>query len=51
MDPKCSRILYDSIGSRDKELVIIPGLYHEILNSSRKDEILEKIAGWMDSRL
>jgi len=51
VDPKCSRILYENISSEDKELVIFPGLYHEILNSDQKDEILKKIADWMDKRL
>ncbi len=49
VDQKCSRIIYDSISSSDKEITIFPGLYHEILNSTEKDTVMKRIADWLDS--
>ncbi len=51
VDPSCSRIIYDNISSEDKELIILPGLYHEILNSDKKDSILDTITEWINKRL
>ncbi len=51
VDPQCSRIIYDNISSEDKELIILPGLYHEILNSDKKDSILDTITEWINKRL
>lgn len=51
VDPECSRIISNSIQSKDKELIIYPGLYHEILNSGEKDTILKTISEWISRRL
>ena len=51
VDPECSRIIYDNVSSKDKEIMIFPGLYHEILNSGEKDSILKTISGWIEKRL
>ena len=51
VDPKCSRIIYDNVSSKDKEIIIFPELYHEILNSAEKDSILKTISGWIERRL
>ena len=49
VNQECSRIIYNSISSTDKEIVILPGLYHEILNSSEKEAVMKRIADWLDS--
>lgn len=41
---------YQQINSEDKELVIYSGLYHEILNELKKDDILNTIIIWLDER-
>ena len=49
--PQNARYLYDSISSRDKEIEIYEGLYHEILNEKAKDGVIEDIHGWIERRL
>ncbi len=49
VDQECSRIIYNNISSTDKEIVILPGLYHEILNSSEKEAVMKRIADWLDT--
>lgn len=39
--------LYENISSSDKEFISYDGLYHEILNEDKKDEILETINSWL----
>ncbi len=51
VNPLCSTTLYNTISSTDKELVILQGLYHEILNSTEKDKIYKRITDWMDIHL
>lgn len=51
VNPQCSRIIYDNISSEDKKLIILPGLYHEILNSNEKDSILTTITDWINKRI
>lgn len=51
VDPECSEKLYNLIASEDKEKKIYPGLYHEILNSAEKGEIIRKIIDWIEARI
>jgi alpha-beta hydrolase superfamily lysophospholipase len=50
-NPKGSSTFYATITAKDKTLVSLPGLYHEILNEPEKDEVIEKILGWIDARI
>ena len=50
VNPECSQIIYSNISSKDKELKILDNLYHEILNEPEKDEVLEIIGKWLDTR-
>lgn len=45
--PEDSKILFENIGSRYKKLKIYQGMYHEILNEYKKDEVLSDINNWM----
>lgn len=46
-----SKLLYDKISSTDKELMLLNGLYHKLLDEIMKDEILNKISNWIDDRI
>ncbi|WP_422485292.1 alpha/beta hydrolase [Gudongella sp. DL1XJH-153] len=42
-----SRSFYNTISSQKKDLIEYDGLYHEILNEDKKDEILDGIINWI----
>lgn len=43
-----SENFYEKISSGNKELVIYPGLFHEIFNEKTKDEVIKKVISWLD---
>lgn len=47
---RCSQLFYEKISSSDKELKIYEGLFHEILNESKRDQVIEDIHNWMELR-
>ncbi len=49
--PDASRYFYEHIGSKDKELKIYDGLYHEVMNEPEKDTVLENIHQWLEKRI
>lgn len=51
VSPEDSHQLYENISSTDKEIKIYNGLYHEILNESIKDKIIEDIHTWIENRI
>lgn len=51
VSPEDSRHLYASVSSRDREIRIYEGLYHEILNEKTRDEIIAGICEWIEKRL
>lgn len=42
---------YEKAPSKDKEIKIYEGLYHEILNEKIKDQIIEDMVNWLDKRI
>lgn len=49
--PKESSIyMYNNISSKDKEIKIYEGLYHEIMNEVEKDMIVRDIINWIEKR-
>jgi alpha-beta hydrolase superfamily lysophospholipase len=42
---------FQDMGASDKELVVYPGLYHEILNETSRAEIFSKITTWLFGRI
>lgn len=42
---------YERVSSKDKEIKIYDGLYHEILNEKIKDQIIEDMVNWIDKRV
>jgi alpha-beta hydrolase superfamily lysophospholipase len=47
-DVEGARDLFASIASRDKELIVYEGLYHEVMNEPEKDRVLDDIVAWLD---
>jgi acylglycerol lipase len=45
-----SKLLHAQASSRDKELKIYPGGYHELFNDAERDEVLRTVVGWLDAR-
>ena len=46
-----SRRLVQCVGSRDVELKIYPGLYHEVFNEPERDQVLQDVVAWITARL
>ncbi len=49
--PDASHYLYEHVSSKDKEIKIYEGLFHEILNEPEKDTVLDDINNWIEGRL
>ena len=50
-DHRNSQKLFKEISASDKNLLIYPGGYHELLNDTIKDEVLPAVLGWLRTRL
>lgn len=46
-----TRRVFERIGASDKELVIYEGFYHELFNEPEKQEVFERVTGWLDKRV
>jgi alpha-beta hydrolase superfamily lysophospholipase len=51
VDQSCSDKFYDLIASEDKHLQVYPELYHEILNSEEKEDVINDILDWLEERI
>lgn len=49
-NPQGSERLFKLAGSKDKELKLYEGFYHEILNEADREWVLGDIADWLDER-
>jgi len=49
--PAGSKEFYDNCASEDKELHMIPHIYHEILNEDCRNEILKTVLTWLDLKV
>lgn len=49
-DPAASREFYKQAGSQDKTLKVYPGLYHEIMNETEREQVLSDLMGWLEKR-
>ncbi|MHA1616595.1 MAG: lysophospholipase [Candidatus Njordarchaeales archaeon] len=47
--PTASQELYERIASQDKELILMEGIKHEVLNDIKKEEALRKIVEWLNN--
>ncbi|KAI3455118.1 hypothetical protein Pfo_011781 [Paulownia fortunei] len=50
-DPEASQKLYNEASSTDKTIKLYEGLLHDLLFEPEKEEIIESIITWLDSRL
>lgn len=46
-----SKLLHEKVSSRDKQIVIYDGLYHEILNEPERKIVMADILRWLDPRI
>ncbi len=51
VSPDASRYFYDHIASKDKQIKIYDGLYHEILNEPEKQMVMNDIRAWLEPRI
>lgn len=51
VDPGGARMLYDKVGSTDKDLKIYDGLYHEVFNEPEHEQVLSDVAKWLENRI
>jgi alpha-beta hydrolase superfamily lysophospholipase len=49
--PVASWYFHEHIGSKDKEIKVYEGLYHEILNEPEKNVVLEDVHAWIEKRI
>ncbi len=47
---KSSENFYNSISSKDKKIIIYDNLYHEILNESDRDTVINDVITWLKSK-
>jgi len=50
-NPKGSEILAEKARSKDKTLKIFPGGYHELINDSDREEVMDVIIRWLKERI
>jgi alpha-beta hydrolase superfamily lysophospholipase len=46
-----ARPFYDAIASADKTLKVYEGLYHEVYNEPEREQVLEDVTAWLETRL
>jgi alpha-beta hydrolase superfamily lysophospholipase len=51
VDPAAAREFYDRLGSEDRTLLLYPKMLHEPLNELGRDQVLDDVARWIESRL
>ncbi len=49
--PEGSKELFKVIGSKDRDLKLYPGFFHEILNEVGKEKVYRDIEEWLEKRL
>jgi alpha-beta hydrolase superfamily lysophospholipase len=47
---EATKRLFEKIGSKDKELIIYPGYYHELFNEPEKHQLYERATQWLSKR-
>jgi alpha-beta hydrolase superfamily lysophospholipase len=48
---EATKALFEAVGSSDKELVILPGFYHELFNEPEKESVYERVSDWLEAHL
>ena len=50
-NPKGSELLFQKAKSSDKSLQIFPGGYHELINDLDREEVIQLIVNWVETRI
>ncbi len=51
VDPTGARLLYNTVSSADKKLIVYDGLYHEVFNEPEHDQVLADVETWLEGHL
>jgi acylglycerol lipase len=51
VDPGGAQMLFDRAGTRDKQIKIYEGLYHEVFNEPEHTQVLEDMAIWLAAHI
>jgi acylglycerol lipase len=51
VDPAGAQMLFDRVGSKDKNIKIYAGLYHEVFNEPEHAQVLGDVEKWLEARL
>lgn len=50
-EPKGSQMIYERTGSKDKTLKSYEGLYHEIFNEPKREQVFQDVKTWLEAHL
>jgi alpha-beta hydrolase superfamily lysophospholipase len=48
--PAGSRFFFETAGSKDKQLRLYDGFYHDLLNDIGKETVMKDVSGWIEAR-
>lgn len=48
--PDSSKLLFNNVASSDKQLILMEGLKHELLNELERRQVMDEIVAWLDKR-
>jgi alpha-beta hydrolase superfamily lysophospholipase len=51
VDPDMAQRFVASVGAHDKEIQWYDGLYHELFNETKKEEVLTDVSTWLDAHV
>lgn len=51
VDPSGAQMLFDKVGSTDKDLKVYDGLFHEVFNEPEHELVMKDVETWLESRL
>ena len=49
--PESAQILYDKTSSKDKDIKVYEGLYHEVFNEPERGMVLKDVEDWLEAHL
>ncbi len=50
-DPAGSKAIYAGASSEDKQIKILDGMFHELVNEPEKEDIMNEMVSWMEARM
>jgi alpha-beta hydrolase superfamily lysophospholipase len=51
VDPKDAQLIFDLIQSKDKQIKLYEGLYHEVFNEPERDMVFADMEEWLNQRI